>query len=237
MRLSLLVAVLVLLPGAVHAQDDAPRTILFLIDDLHMDFRTTPRMRDLLKRVIAGVVREGDRFGIVSTGHSSISERWTTDRDMLRRAVDRVTGGGFRPEELLAAPAAPEIRHRAHISLTTAFEAMRSLAGTVPTTRMVILITSGYLLGDDADLARELQEIVGIAREARAPVYALSPRDLFPRTVNGPDSDAWRDYVRATQASLERIARETGGMMAIDQSGVDAVLKRIGGAEDRPLRP
>ncbi len=59
---------------------------LIFIDDLHLDFRMTPRTRDLMKRMLKNLVHDGDMFGIVSTGTSSISEQLTYDRQVLEAA-------------------------------------------------------------------------------------------------------------------------------------------------------
>lgn len=230
MRLWFLAIVLALFPAGASAQQaTAPRTLLFIVDDLHMDFRTTPRMRDMLKRLIAEVVRDGDRFAIISTGHSSIGEPLTSDRTILDAAVNRVTGGSLRPEELVAVPApADEIRHRARVSLSTAFEAISLLRNTQPASRAIILISGGYRV-DHADLERALLEVIRVAREAGAPIYAFSPRDLFPQTVAAPDPNAWREYVRQTQAALAQLARETGGLAVVDPAGLEetvSVLRR-----------
>ena len=74
---------------------------LIFIDDLHLDFRLTPRTRDLMQRMLKNLVHDGDMFGIVSTGTSSISEQLTYDRQVLEAAVSRVTGGGLRPEDMI----------------------------------------------------------------------------------------------------------------------------------------
>ena len=45
----------------VHAQQQAPgRIILFVIDDLNLDFRETPRIRGLVRKMGQQLLREGD---------------------------------------------------------------------------------------------------------------------------------------------------------------------------------
>src|SRR3990172_2634975 len=91
----------IILPAARPTNDAAGRVFLIFIDDLHLDFRLTPRTRDLMQRMLRNLVHEGDMFGIVSTGTSSISEQLTYDRQVLEAAVSRVTGGGLRPEDII----------------------------------------------------------------------------------------------------------------------------------------
>ena len=72
------------------------------------------------------LIHEGDMFGIVSTGTSSISEQLTYDRQVLDRRSRRVTGGGLQAEgdhrghAGLAGPT--ELRHRAHVAFSTAYD-------------------------------------------------------------------------------------------------------------------
>ncbi len=86
----------IILPRNRPTNDAAGRVFLLFIDDLHLDFRSTPRTRDLIKRMMRLLIHEGDMFGIVSTGHSSISEQLTYDRQILESAISRVTGGGLK---------------------------------------------------------------------------------------------------------------------------------------------
>ena len=62
----------------------------------------TPRTRELMKRMLRNLIHDGDMFGIVSTGTSSISEQLTYDRQVLESAIKRVTGGGAAgPKEII----------------------------------------------------------------------------------------------------------------------------------------
>ena len=95
----------ILLPPARPANDAAGRIFLIFVDDLHLDFRNTGRIRDLFKKISDELVHEGDMFGIVSTGPSSIAIDLTYDRrrldrsdqeDLRRRARSRRTSSTCR---------------------------------------------------------------------------------------------------------------------------------------------
>ena len=62
----------IILPPSRPTNDAAGRIFLIFIDDLHLDFRNTGRIRDLFKKIAKELIHEGDMFGIVSTGPSSI---------------------------------------------------------------------------------------------------------------------------------------------------------------------
>src|SRR5678816_4754150 len=85
----------IILPRSRPTNDAAGRVFLLFIDDLHLDFRSTPRTRDLIKRMMRLLIHEGDMFGIVSTGTSSISEQLTYDRQILESAIARVPRRGL----------------------------------------------------------------------------------------------------------------------------------------------
>ncbi len=72
--------------------DTSGRIFLFFVDDLHLQFQNTGRVRDLFKKIAKNLVHDGDMFGIVSSGPSSIAVDMTYDRDAARRS-DQEDGG------------------------------------------------------------------------------------------------------------------------------------------------
>ena len=138
----------IILPRARPTNDAAGRIFLVFIDDLHLQFRETPRTRDLIKRMLRNLIHDGDMFGIVSTGHSSISEQLTYDRQILESAVERITGGGLTPQEIMQGQSGSqgptELRHRAHVAFSTAYDLMKNLEKVQNRRKAVIYISSGY---------------------------------------------------------------------------------------------
>ena len=47
-------------PPARPAASDSGRIFFILIDDLHLDFRDTARVRDLFKRISSELIHDGD---------------------------------------------------------------------------------------------------------------------------------------------------------------------------------
>jgi VWFA-related protein len=138
----------IILPKSRPRNDTAGRIFLIFIDDLHLQFRETPRTRELIKKMLRNLIHDGDMFGIVSTGHSSISEQLTYDRQILESAVERITGGGLTPKEIIEGQAGSqgptELRHRAQVAFTTAYELMKNLERVQNRRKAVIYISSGY---------------------------------------------------------------------------------------------
>src|SRR6476469_6235487 len=73
----------IILPPSRPTNDAAGRIWMIFVDDLHMDFQNTGRIKDLFKQISNELVHEGDMFGIVSTGPSSIAIDLTYDRKRL----------------------------------------------------------------------------------------------------------------------------------------------------------
>ena len=138
----------IILPQRRPTNDAAGRIFLIFIDDFHLQFRETPRTRQLIQKMLRLLIHEGDMFGIVSTGHSSISEQLTYDRQVLESAVERITGGGLTPKEIIqgmqTSQGPAELRHRAHVAFATAYDLMRNLEKVQNRRKAVIYISSGY---------------------------------------------------------------------------------------------
>jgi len=138
----------IILPPARAATDASGRIFLIFIDDQHLDFRNTGRIRDLLKRISTQLIHEGDMFGIVSTGPSSIAVDLTYDRNRLEESIKKVSGNGLKPEDIMmaseGAQGPSEIRHRAHVAFSTLNDIMQRLEQVVDRRKAVIYVSNGY---------------------------------------------------------------------------------------------
>ncbi len=103
----------IILPRNRPTNDTAGRVFLLFIDDLHLGFRETPRTRELLKKMLKTLIHDGDMFGIVTTGTSSISQQLTYDRQVLDSAISRITGNSLKPSEIIQGGQGPERPDRA----------------------------------------------------------------------------------------------------------------------------
>ena len=113
----------IILPPSRPTNDAAGRIWMIFVDDLHLDFSNTARIKDLLKQISHELVHAGDMFGIVSTGTSSLAINLTYDRKRLTEAIDKISGGGLTPNEILDTPLGAEgpseVRYRAHVAFDT----------------------------------------------------------------------------------------------------------------------
>src|SRR5688572_5254446 len=55
----------IIMPQTRPVNDAAGRIIIFVIDDLHLSARDTPRLRQLFRQMAKELVHDGDLFGVV----------------------------------------------------------------------------------------------------------------------------------------------------------------------------
>jgi VWFA-related protein len=138
----------IILPPARPTNDASGRIFLIFVDDLHLDFRNTPRIRELFKKVAKELIHEGDMFGIVSTGPSSLAIDMTYDRRRLDEAIKKISGAGLAPKDILDVPEGaqgpPEVRYRAHVAFSTAYEIMGKLQQVQNRRKAFIYVSNGY---------------------------------------------------------------------------------------------
>ena len=138
----------IILPRNKPSSDTAGRVFLLFIDDLHLDVQQTAKTRSLLQDMLKSLIHDGDMFGIVSTGTSSLSIQLTYDRQVLEAAIERVSGGALKPKEIIEGAQGPngptELRHRAHVAFSTAYDLMKNLEKLQNRRKAVIYISSGY---------------------------------------------------------------------------------------------
>jgi VWFA-related protein len=121
---------------------------MIFVDDLHLDFKNTGRIKDLFKRIAQNLVHEGDMFGIVSTGPSSLAIDLTYDHKRLDEAIDKISGAGLRPNEILDAPVGAEgpseVRYRAHVAFGTAYDILKQLEQVHNRRKAFVYVSNGY---------------------------------------------------------------------------------------------
>ena len=103
----------------------------------------------MFEQLAENLIHEGDLFGVVSTGLSSIAIDVTDDRGLLDEAAARIMGGGFDPNELIenfppAPGGVPELRVRAQMAFNTMRDMIRSLETVQHLRKVVVYLSSGY---------------------------------------------------------------------------------------------
>ena len=145
----------IILPASRPTNDAAGRIFIIFVDDLHLDFRNTGRIRDLFKKISTELVHDGDMFSVVSTGPSSIEIPLNYDRRRLDEAMKKIAGNGLKPQEILDAPEGAdgpaELKYRAHVAFSTAYDMLRQLEQVHNRRKAFIYISNGYDFNPFAD--------------------------------------------------------------------------------------
>jgi VWFA-related protein len=210
----------IVLPQNRPASDAAGRILLIFIDDLHLDFQITHQTRRLLKDTLKSLIHEGDMFGIVSTGMSSISEQLTYNRQILESAIDRVQGGALKPREIIEAsqgsqgPA--EMRHHAHVAFSTAYELMKNLERVQNRRKAVLYISSGYDFNPFEESRMQEQ-----ARRMHVETADLQA-DPFLRSQQSSQALSESDLIREVTELTRAANRANATIYPIDPAGLSA---------------
>ena len=138
----------ILTPEARPSNDASGRVFFVLVDDFHLNFRDTARVRQLFKQISDELIHEGDLFGVVSTGTSSIAINPTYDRRRLDEAAKKLAGGALTSTDIVSGPQGSqgpaEVRHRAHVAFSTARDIVAQLEQVHDRRKALIYISNGY---------------------------------------------------------------------------------------------
>ena len=123
-------------------------------------------------------------FGIVSTGPSSLSVQLTYDRSRLDEAIKKISGNGLKPQDIIEGPSGSEgpteVRYRAHVAFSTAYDIMKNLAQVHNRRKAFIYVSNGYDFNPFA-----------AARAGTDPIYANSTGGA---TQTGGQGTSQADY-------------------------------------------
>ncbi|HZR23207.1 MAG TPA: VWA domain-containing protein [Vicinamibacterales bacterium] len=138
----------IILPPTKPKNDVSGRIFLFFVDDLHLQFHNTGRIRELFKKISKELVHEGDMFGIVSSGPSSIAVDMTYDRNRLDEAIKKMTGNELKPSDIIQGPSGAEgpseVRYRAHVAFSTVADVLTELEKVHNRRKALVYVSDGY---------------------------------------------------------------------------------------------
>src|SRR5471032_2567843 len=138
----------IILPPTRPKNDVSGRIFLFFVDDLHLQFHNTGRVRELFKKIAKELVHDGDMFGIVSSGPSSIAIDMTYDKTRLDEAIKKIAGSELSPTEIIQGPSGAEgpseVRYRAHVAFSTVNDLLNNLDSVHNRRKALIYVSDGY---------------------------------------------------------------------------------------------
>jgi VWFA-related protein len=211
----------IILPVSRPRNDAAGRIFLIIVDDLHLDFRNTGRIRDLFKRISNTLVHEGDMFAIVSTGPSSLAIDPTYDRKILEDAIKKITGNGLKPSDIIQGPdgaeGPTEVRYRAHVAFSTAYDILRQIERIANRRKAVIWVSNGYDF-DPFKESRLGEDPVFGGRFGQTREEGQQERDRFNQGAQFADADLARELAEITRTAN----RANATIYTIDPRGLVA---------------
>jgi VWFA-related protein len=211
----------IILPVSRPRNDAAGRIFLIIVDDLHLDFRNTGRIRDLFKRISNTLVHEGDMFAIVSTGPSSLAIDPTYDRKILDDAIKKITGNGLKPSDIIQGPESAEgpseVRYRAHVAFSTAYDILRQIERIANRRKAVIWVSNGYDF-DPFKESRLGEDPVFGGRFGQSREQGQQERDRFNQGAQFADADLARELAEITRTAN----RANATIYTIDPRGLVA---------------
>jgi len=138
----------IILPPSRPKNDVSGRIFIFFVDDLHLQFHNTGRVRDLFKRISKELVHDGDMFGIVSSGPSSIAVDMTYDKARLDEAIKKIAGNELKPTDIINGPSGAEgpseVRYRAHVAFSTINDLLTNLETVHNRRKALVYVSDGY---------------------------------------------------------------------------------------------
>ena len=174
----------------------SPKSRLFvlIIDDLHILEQDLTSVKRIMTEFFQSVSPD-DEVAVVFTGHSNLSQNFTTDPVLLMKTVDHVRDAlGFGLDALGRAnnsnsigPEPRTIRRAAEAADLVLKNVATSLAGSTWTRRAMIYVSDGSvestvpiptagLVGPPMDDFDDLQEVYEMARRSNVPIYTVDPR-------------------------------------------------------------
>ena len=138
----------IILPPSRPKNDVSGRIFLFFVDDLHLQFHNTGRVRQLFQKIAKELVHEGDMFGIVSSGPSSIAVDMTYDKNRLDEAIKKIAGSELSPTDIIQGPSGAEgpseVRYRAHVAFSTVNDLLNNLESVHNRRKALVYVSDGY---------------------------------------------------------------------------------------------
>jgi VWFA-related protein len=211
----------IILPPSRPRNDTAGRIFLIIVDDLHLDFRNTGRIRDLFKRIHQRLVHEGDMFAIVSTGPSSIAVDPTYDRKVLEDAIKKISGSGLKPSDIIQGPEGAEgpseVRYRAHVAFSTAYDMLTQMERIPNRRKAVVWVSNGYDFDPFAQSRLGEDPVFG-GRFGQTREEGKEMRDQFNKSQVFADADLARELGELTRTAN----RANATIYTIDPRGLVA---------------
>ena len=192
----------IILPSSRPVDNTAGRIFVLFIDDLHLTPSRTPKIRQIIEELGDTLIHEGDLFGIISSGPSSLSIDMTYDRELLYAAGNRVMGDAMSVQEQLMAmetsQGPSEVLYRAHVAFKTARSVLKNLEAVHDRRKVFLYLSEGY----DFDPFPESRMYSSPFQQQRLNDYGLlrdEEYDALYGDLPDPTTDPFERFLRQGQ--------------------------------------
>lgn len=194
------------IPPAPLRPGQVRRTIVVVVDDLHIKFEDTVYARRALRKFVAEDVQPGDLVAILRTSRGlGMLQQFTNDKRLLYAAIDRFhyyLGGPFGPwglaEGRIQAPGELDptrglaSKFRQEVTAAATFDALDYVVGglrDVPGRKSVVLLSDMIPVpyGDENLMQERLREIVDLADRSSTVLYTIDTRGLPTLQLSAAD--------------------------------------------------
>src|SRR5438093_3157143 len=181
----------IILPPSRPKTDVSGRIFLFFVDDLHLQFHNTGRVRDLFKRISKELVHDGDMFGIVSSGPSSIAIDMTYDKTRLDEAIKKIAGSELKPTDIINGPSGAEgpseVRYRANVAFSTVNDLLNNLDSVHNRRKALVYVSDGYDFNPFQEARLGLMELNS---QLATTEFSCSRNQMLQQNSDGTNSNA-----------------------------------------------
>jgi hypothetical protein len=204
---------------------------LILVDDFHLQFKSTGYLRRLMQGIVREVIEEGDEFTVTLSGGKT-SLPWTSAQDRVDSFARDVSGMGLRPTDRVT-PAEVEFRER--VMLEASLRLLDSVAEDKERRPRMIVISNGWRSGPDA---LPVQTVITRAKSVGVPIVTIDPEQLVRnKEPIAPADPTAAALLATTAASLRAAAERTGGLAILDSRELTEVLGLVRKAFKLPGNP
>lgn len=233
-------------PPAALRQDQVHRTIVLIADDLGLASNDIPLVRRAMKNFVDRKMQMGDLVSIVTTsGGAGVAEQLTNDKRQLYASIDRIHWSPSRTaltwyepvrridrfnnidnasNRRLNAVRNPHLATATEGALAYVIQGLREMPGR----KAIVLFSNGF--------NQEVDGIVELANRASVVIYTIDARGLVsffltaadacrpPRCNVRLEEGKRQSAFRASQKSLDLLARGTAGIFFHDDNDLDRGL-------------
>ena len=192
----------IILPASRPVDNTAGRIFVLFVDDLHLTASRTPKIRQIIEEIGDTLIHEGDLFGIISSGPSSLSIDMTYDRELLYAAGNRVMGDAMTVQEQVMAmetsQGPSEVLYRAHVAFKTARSVLKNLETVHDRRKVFLYLSEGY----DFDPFPESRMYSSPFQQQRLNDYGRLTNDQYDQLYGDlpdPSSDPFERFLRQGQ--------------------------------------